>query len=569
MADPNLQKDAPAPDPNGQGQDQSQNQPHVQNNGGPTPGPAPIGVGPAKTASASASPSMPPAKGRYTSQFTAGTEYILARMKGSQSSLSSALLAASKNETVTSGIKPAAYEDAKRRLVSGMTTSSSMTMPMPVASSPPARSPSIPAMAPVPATAPARALLPKSPYLAVPATTPGPARTKAAGMSAIMRISSGLTMGGKPIGAKPPKPSAAKPAAAETKVVKKARVPRAVGTATATGRRKNAKKEDDTSSLSSLSDLSEDDASTDKASVATQPQPHTMTKSGRQVQKPVTYNPADMESSGSRKRPHYGKRTAEQALCKKCSRMHSPASNQMVFCDGCNEGWHQRCHEPWILDEMVHNQNSNWFCSQCQAKREPRPPVAKKQRIEPPKQPARESWAAKSAQVKRAYLLTLPQPDLVSLIMQSLEIHPDLPIFPHIDGNNNATSPSTSSQPRSLFAQPTTEGLFSRADAHPAGQLNSIRKATGTAVNGTKNGKNGSRKEGSHDTKAESTPAEDPEEEFDPLVALWPKPGQGLYSRLPPDTQDDEHLVDDGDYEAFSTIVYEKGKKVMENGMKV
>lgn len=59
------------------------------------------------------------------------------------------------------------------------------------------------------------------------------------------------------------------------------------------------------------------------------------------------------------------------------------------------------------------------------------------------------------------------------------------------------------------------------------------------------------------------------EEEFDPLVALWPKAGMGLYSRLPPDTEDDEHLVDDGDFEAFSTIIYEKGKKVMENGMKV
>jgi len=58
------------------------------------------------------------------------------------------------------------------------------------------------------------------------------------------------------------------------------------------------------------------------------------------------------------------------------------------------------------------------------------------------------------------------------------------------------------------------------------------------------------------------------EEEYDPLAALWPKPGKGLYSRLPP--EDSERMVDDGDFESFSVIVYdERGRKVEENGMKV
>lgn len=562
MADPNPPEDAPAAST--PGQDQS------PNNGGASPSPAPSsGFSSIKTPAVSMSPTRPP----YIPQFTAATQMILKRMKGETSSLSSALSAASNTVSVTSSIKPSTYEDVKRRLVMGMSTTSSMTMQMPATSpTPPPSSTTVPApLAPKATPSP-------SSYLTVPTPTTGPPRTKQPAMSAIRRISSGLTVGGKPLAPKPvtaTKPPTTKAPAVEHKVVKKTKAPRtAVPTAP---RRKNAKKDDDESSLSSLSDISEDEAPTDKAAVsAPKQQPHTMTKSGRQVQKPVTYNPADMEASSSRKRTHYGKRTTEQALCRKCSRMHSPASNQMVFCDGCNDGWHQRCHDPWITDDMVRDQNRNWFCSNCQAKREPRQPPPKKQKVEQlPKQPqqaVKESWAGKSAQQKRAYLLTLPQAELVSLLMHSLELHPDLPIFPGQDGGHGNGSPSTNGHPRSIFASSTTEGLFPRAEANPTGQINYIRKAAASGGNGNvvKTGKNGKQKDaGQENLNPQASAADDLEEEFDPLVALWPKPGMGLYSRLRPDVEDDEHLVDDGDYEAFSTILYEKGKKVMENGMKV
>ncbi|KAM7185322.1 hypothetical protein V8F20_011855 [Naviculisporaceae sp. PSN 640] len=547
MADPTPPEDAP--NANIQGQSQA------LNNGGPSPSPAPAaGLSSLKTPAVPMSTTRPP----YIPQFTAATQMILKRMKGESTSLSSALSAASSNVSVTSSIKQATYEDVKRRLVMGMTTSSSMTMQMPISSpTPPPTAPT------VPAPSSSRATPAPTPYLSVPSSASGTPRKKAPAMSATTRISGGLTIGTKPLTTKPIPPVkslAAKAPASESKVIKKTKPLRAAG-ATAS-RRKNAKKDDDTSSISSLSEISDDETPTEAAtSTQKQPQPHTMTKSGRQVQKPVTYNPADMEANGSRKRTHYGKRTTEQALCKKCSRLYSPASNQMVFCDGCNDGWHQRCHDPWITDDMVRDQNRNWFCSKCQAKREPRQPPSKKQKVEQPprqpQQPARESWAGKSAQQKRAYLLTLPQPELVALIMHSLELHPDLPIFPSLDGGNNAASPSH--HPRSIFASSTTEGLFPRADANSTAQINYNRKA----------GKNGKQKDGSQENLNPQSTADDLEEEFDPLVALWPKAGMGLYARLPPDIEDDEHLVDEGDFEAFSTIIYEKGKKVMENGMKV
>lgn len=62
------------------------------------------------------------------------------------------------------------------------------------------------------------------------------------------------------------------------------------------------------------------------------------------------------------------------------------------------------------------------------------------------------------------------------------------------------------------------------------------------------------------------------EDEEDPLTLLWPKPGKGLYARLGADVLDEGGLLDaEGeDFEAFSSIVYDdRGRKVLENGMKV
>lgn len=49
------------------------------------------------------------------------------------------------------------------------------------------------------------------------------------------------------------------------------------------------------------------------------------------------------------------------------------------------------------------------------------------------------------------------------------------------------------------------------------------------------------------DGSRESTPASPP----------YPKPGTGLMARLAPDDEDMEWLVDDGDFESFSHVVYD------------
>ncbi|KAK0619988.1 hypothetical protein B0T14DRAFT_221851 [Immersiella caudata] len=494
----------------------------------PTPGTAPST---AKSASPVATRPM------YIPQFSAATQLILKRMKGEPSNLSSALSAATATSTGAVTIKTSTYEDVKRRLVMGMNTSASMTIQMPTATS----------VSPKPST-----------IDSIPMPRPGPQSAKSTG-SAIRRISSGLTASGKAPVTKAP---AAKPPALEPKTKKTKATTAAKPTS---HKRKRTKGDDSDGSSSDLSDFPEKEPTlTDSTPAA----PLTMTKSGRQVQKPATYNPAAMDAA-TRKRTHYGKRTAEQALCKKCTRMQSPADNQIVFCDGCNDAWHQRCHDPWIEDAVIRDENRSWYCGVCVEKRARH--LAKRQKVEakiPVGPPPRESWASKTPQQRRAYLMSLPSQELVNLITISLELHPDLPIFPGTPAEpSGAGSAQGSVQPRSLFAGATIEGLFPRADANPTGQMNYIRRApssTGSAKGRGNGGKTQSHPEDTHEK------AEEEEEEDDPLAALWPRAGRGLYSKLPPDTEDAERLVDDDDYEAFSVIVYdERGRKVEENGMKV
>jgi hypothetical protein len=92
-----------------------------------------------------------------------------------------------------------------------------------------------------------------------------------------------------------------------------------------------------------------------------------ITQSGRQVNKPAQFVPAAYENSSKRRAP--SKRTQEQALCKRCGRGHSPQSNMIVFCDGCNLGWHQMCHDPVVSEEAVKDELSQWFCADCSRKK--------------------------------------------------------------------------------------------------------------------------------------------------------------------------------------------------------
>lgn len=179
---------------------------------------------------------------------------------------------------------------------------------------------------------------------------------------------------------------------------------------------------------------------------------------------------------------------------------------------------------------------------------------------------------------KREYFSKLMHTDLVNLLLHVTDIHPDLPIFP-IDTSLSSTPKKASSNgmPRSSFAGTSTEGLFSRAEANPNGPVNFIRKIPANAKKSTmakaRSGPGTLQSKAAAQAQALKTASSGHQiydEDDSSFTKLWPRPGKGMYSRLPPEADDDRQLVDASDYGAFSVIVFnEKGKKIEENGVKV
>lgn len=279
---------------------------------------------------ARSSPDVSSVRAPYSPQFSAATQMILKRMRGEKTGgLSSALEAATAPGAPRPLFPQSTYDSVRERIAASMSMQSSITVSAP---------------SPSPTTTSATLPLPVS-----------SARKRAGTTTTATATATAATL------------------------------------ALAGQKRKRGKEgiESDVSSHTEASDYGEGiKRTTPKPTASSTP---TTTKSGRHILKPDTYDPAAEDNAKRRNR--LGARTTEQALCKKCTRMHSPATNQMVFCDGCNDPWHQRCHEPWIEDEVVRDQNLNWYCLVCAAKREKLQPK-KKVVIE---QPRWGSWAGKSA----------------------------------------------------------------------------------------------------------------------------------------------------------------------------
>ncbi|KAG9802757.1 hypothetical protein KCU77_g23548, partial [Aureobasidium melanogenum] len=88
----------------------------------------------------------------------------------------------------------------------------------------------------------------------------------------------------------------------------------------------------------------------------------TTSRSGRAITKPTTFVPViPSPTSGTKRRRNWGRRNPELAVCKQCLRPHSPATNMIVFCDGCNTPYHRYCHYPPISQEVVDVPDMEWF----------------------------------------------------------------------------------------------------------------------------------------------------------------------------------------------------------------
>lgn len=138
------------------------------------------------------------------------------------------------------------------------------------------------------------------------------------------------------------------------------------------------------------------------------------TKSGRKVHRPTQFDPA--AKTPTRRRGPY-RRFHDSRICRICQRGHSPQSNMIVFCDGCNTPYHQLCHDPPIDDLVIAVADAEWFCKECSSKRTDRPLVIGM------------SGATLTEEEKRTYFASLPMGSLVELLFFAEKMHPDLQLY--------------------------------------------------------------------------------------------------------------------------------------------
>lgn len=172
-------------------------------------------------------------------------------------------------------------------------------------------------------------------------------------------------------------------------------------------------------------------------------------RTGRVINAPTSFAPAPSDATGKRK-PGSRKKEAN-IVCVHCGRGNSPSSNQIVFCDGCNTTWHQKCHDPSIPDDVIEVRESEWLCASCkpvpraETKAKSTKPAVKKdgpqtmKAQKPASKAQRQQQQARGLDVggsqfttaeQRGYLAALSHTQLVELVVRIATENPNVPVFP-------------------------------------------------------------------------------------------------------------------------------------------
>ncbi|KAF3037353.1 hypothetical protein E8E12_006087 [Didymella heteroderae] len=273
---------------------------------------------------------------------------------------------------------------------------------------------------------------------------------------------------------------------------------------------------------------SDDDDDDSDASETYTPQP-TRTKSGRNVTKPVAFVPVIPEPTPTVKRRKSTK-TMLAAKCKTCQRDTDPSQNRIVFCDSCSTAYHQYCHSPPISNEVVTVLEKEWLCGPCARSKES---VV---------QGTENLVAAENLSIdeKRAYLSTLSQPQLVSLLVHATIRHPELPIFPPNVADLIPDPSTTASQTQPTPSTTTIQTVASTVT--PLAQTPNMSASSSEAQVLREMGMRAQPRVTLD--MAGNRYEEDDGYDTDP-PAHYPKAGQGLARTLRPESEDLQWLVDD------------------------
>ncbi|KAJ5477144.1 hypothetical protein N7539_007288 [Penicillium diatomitis] len=162
-------------------------------------------------------------------------------------------------------------------------------------------------------------------------------------------------------------------------------------------------------------------------------------RTGRVIKAPTAFvPPPTVATTGKRK--GVSRKKESNVVCIHCNRGHSPASNAIVFCDGCNNTWHQKCHNPSIDNRVILMKDMEWHCIKCKPVGRPkaaRTKTAKTKKATRTLHPRLQ--AAPQLEVggeqftpdeRRAYLSGLSHAQLVELLVNVSSRNPTVPMFP-------------------------------------------------------------------------------------------------------------------------------------------
>lgn len=161
-------------------------------------------------------------------------------------------------------------------------------------------------------------------------------------------------------------------------------------------------------------------------------------RTGRVIKAPKAFTPPPT-SVPTKKRKGGSRKKEANIVCIHCNRGHSPATNAIVFCDGCNNTWHQKCHDPPIDNQIVLVKDMEWHCGKC--KPAPRPRKDKDKYVQVKSTPTfhprlragprlEVGGDCFTADERRAYLSGLSHAQLVELLVKVTSEYPSVPMLP-------------------------------------------------------------------------------------------------------------------------------------------
>ncbi|KAJ6445946.1 ankyrin repeat domain-containing protein 28 [Purpureocillium lavendulum] len=169
---------------------------------------------------------------------------------------------------------------------------------------------------------------------------------------------------------------------------------------------------------------------------------------------------------------------------------------------------------------------------------------------------------------------------LVDILVSVSKKHPDLPIFDDPEWRENIPGAASAADAAAVLARPRVTATAKPRARHGHTLLHpkaGTRKVKGsrkvlkriTVIRPKK--EPGASANGQRPGRAQGDPIEEDvegeeveeEEEEDALPPTWPRAGEGLYAKLPPENEDRRFLEDENDEEAFSHFMVDKVGKQM------